>query len=199
LKPEKKSFGDYEFHLPRIEERNYSVLLQEPKLLGYYYLVLKPEELGGYTFWQTIPLVLLNWLLEGGTKPPGITISEALNDSITYKVQKFKEEVDIPDKFANYLRSIGSIDGMASMGIIIEKVAGIIKSEVGGLKVGGKASLSEEKLKRKDSKKGKALELFSEGKRPSDPEVKSLGIKPESAYRYYQQWKKADNGSNNYT
>jgi len=53
--------------------------------------------------------------------------------------------------------------------------------------------------KRKDTKKAQAFELFNEGKRPSDFEVKSLGIKPNSAYRYYQHWEKAQNGSNNRT
>jgi len=48
-----------------------------------------------------------------------------------------------------------------------------------------------DKMKGENSKKAKAFKLFSEDKRPSDPEVKSLGIKPESAYRYYQAWKKA--------
>jgi len=191
LKLGQKSFGGYAFNLPWREEKGYTIILQEPELLGYHYLVLTPEDLGGYTFWQSIPLILLTGLLNGEIKPNGVTISAASDDSITYKVPKFKEEVDIPDKFAGYLKNIGSIDAMLSVGIITDKVEGVIKGELGGLKVGGKASLSEEKLKRKDSKKGKALELFSEGKRPSDPEVKSLGIKPESAYRYYQQWKKA--------
>jgi len=190
LKPGKKSFGDYEFHLPRIEEGNYSVLLQEPKLLGYYYLVLKPEELGGYSFWQSIPLVLLRGLLSGETKPNGVTISEALDDSVTYKIPKFKEEVNIPDNFASYLRSIGSIDQMLSIGMMIEKVASIAKSELDELKVKHVASPLD-KMKGENSKKAKVFKLFSEGKRPSDPEVKSLGIKPESAYRYYQAWKKA--------
>ena len=41
------------------------------------------------------------------------------------------------------------------------------------------------------SKKQKAFELFSQGKRPSDPEVKSLGLKSKSLYNYYQEWKKS--------
>jgi len=190
LKPGKKSFGDYEFHLPRIEEGNYSVLLQKPKLLGYYYLVLKPEELGGYSFWQSIPLVLLRGLLNVETKPNGITISAASDSMITYKIQRFKEEVTIPDSFAGYLRNIGSIDEMVSMGIMTDKVADIVKSELDELKAKHVASPLD-KMKGENSKKAKAFKLFSEDKRPSDPEVKSLGIKPESAYRYYQAWKKA--------
>ena len=190
LKPRKKNFGGYEFHLPRIEEKNYSVLLQEPKFLGYYYLVLKPEELGGYVFFDSIPLILLRGLLNGEKKPTGVTISAASDDEVTYKIPKFKGEVTIPDSFASYLKDIGSIDEMVNMGIVIEKVASIAKSELSELKVEQKVSLLEDKMKRKDTKKAQAFELFNEGKRPGDSEVKSLGIKPNSAYRYYQQWKK---------
>ena len=39
------------------------------------------------------------------------------------------------------------------------------------------------------SKKQQAFELFSQGKRPSDPEVKSLGLKSKSLYNYYQEFK----------
>jgi hypothetical protein len=41
--------------------------------------------------------------------------------------------------------------------------------------------------------KDRVFRLFDEGKRPGDPEVKSLGIKPNTAYRYYQEWKKIQN------
>jgi len=42
-----------------------NVVLQAPEFLGYYYLVLTPKDLGGYSFWQSIPLVLLRGLLNG--------------------------------------------------------------------------------------------------------------------------------------
>lgn len=35
-----------------------------------------------------------------------------------------------------------------------------------------------------------AFELFSQGKRPSDLEIKALGLKSKTTYTYYQQWKK---------
>lgn len=35
-----------------------------------------------------------------------------------------------------------------------------------------------------------ALELFDQGKRPSDPEVKALGLKSKTRYNYFQQWQK---------
>ncbi len=38
-----------------------------------------------------------------------------------------------------------------------------------------------------------AFALFDQGKRPSDPEVKDLGIKARSTYTYFQTWKKKNN------
>lgn len=35
-----------------------------------------------------------------------------------------------------------------------------------------------------------ALELFEQGKRPADPEVKGLGLKPKTTYNYFQAWKR---------
>lgn len=40
------------------------------------------------------------------------------------------------------------------------------------------------------SKKELAFALFDQGKRPSDPEVKALGLKSKSTYNYFQEWKK---------
>ena len=116
LKPRQKNFGDYIFKLPWREEKGCSVLLQEPEFLGYHYLVLTPEDLGGDVFWESIPLVLLKWLLNGDTKPSGFTISAASDTAVTYQIPKFKEEVTIPDSFAGYLRSVGGIDAMVSIG-----------------------------------------------------------------------------------
>jgi len=53
--------------------------------------------------------------------------------------------------------------------------------------------------KESKSKKAQAFQLFNADKRPSDSEVKSLGIKPETAYRYYQDWKKIKDNSHNPT
>ena len=41
------------------------------------------------------------------------------------------------------------------------------------------------------SKKDKAFALFDQGKRPSDQEVKDLGLKPKTTYNYFQEWKKS--------
>ncbi len=193
LKPGKKIFGDYEFLLPKIEEKDYSVTLQKPKFLGYYYLILSPEDIGGYVFWESIPLILLKGLLNGEIKPEGTTISAASDEEVTYRIPKVKDEITIPNSFAGYVKTIGTIDRMVSMNILTEKVASIVIAELNEPNVEQEAPPREDKVKREDTKKAKAVQLFSEGKRPSDPEVKSLGIKPNTAYRYHQEWKKTHN------
>ena len=47
------------------------------------------------------------------------------------------------------------------------------------------------------SKKEKAFELFSQGKRPSDPEVKALGLSAKTRYNYFQEYKRARGASDN--
>jgi len=199
LKPTQKEFDGYVFDLPVVKGENGSAPLEKPQFLGYHYLVLAPEDLGGYVFWESIPLVLLKGLLNAETKPNGTTISVASDAVISYKIAKFKEEVDIPENFASYLRSIGSIDEMVNMGIVTEKVVSVAKSELGELKVEQQALPPEDKTIRKDSKKARAFALFSQGRRPSDPEVQALGVKPETTYRYHQEWKRTYSSSHNST
>ena len=186
LKPGQKTFGGHPFNLPWREQQGNLVLLQEPEFLGYYYLVLTPEELGGYVSWQSIPLVLLKGLLNGETKPAGVAIMAAADGIITYKIPKFKDVVNIPDDFASYLRSIGSIDEMVSMGIMTQKIANIAKSESAELEVERKASLLERRGG--NSKKARAFQLFSQGKGPSSPEVKALGLHKSTRFKYYNQY-----------
>ena len=190
LKPGEKTFGSYSFNLPWREEKGYSVVLRESELLGYHYFVLVPEDLGGYKFWQTIPLVLILGLMSGNTEPAGTTILGVSESVTTYKIKNFKQEVTIPISFENYLKKIGNIDQMVNLGILNRRVANVIQGKLIKLVSEHRVPFLEEKMKRKDSKKAQAFKLFNEGKRPSDSEVKSLGIKPESSYRYYQQWKK---------
>ncbi len=40
------------------------------------------------------------------------------------------------------------------------------------------------------SKKDQAFKLFAAGKKPSSPEVKSLGLASKTRYNYFQEWKK---------
>ena len=40
------------------------------------------------------------------------------------------------------------------------------------------------------SKKQQAFELFSQGKRPSNPDLKALGLPNKTLYKYFQAFKK---------
>lgn len=191
LKPVKKSFGDYESTMPWLEEKGSLVPLQEPRLLGYHLSILRPEDLGGHVFWRTIPLILLRGLLCGQTRPEGTTISTASDEAITYRIPGVEHEITIPNAFADYLRTIGTIDKMINMNILTEKVASIVKSELNELEQECRVPSSRRSMRQRDTKKAKAYQLFDKGRRPSDPEVKALGIKPSSAYRYFQAWKRA--------
>ncbi len=186
LKPGQKNFGDYIFKLPWREEKGYSVLLQEPEFLGYLYLVLALEDLGGHVFWGSIPLVLLKGLLNGDIKPSGTTIAAAGDGTTTYRIPEFREEINIPDNLAVYLRSIGSIDDMVSMGIMTQNIASIAKSESDEPQADQKASLSEERGR--NSKKARAFQLFSQGNGPSSPQVKNLGLHKSTRFKYYNQY-----------
>jgi hypothetical protein len=193
LRPANISVDGYEFLLPWIKDENGVPLLKKPKFLGYYYLILRPEDFGSCIFWESIPLLLLKGLLNGEAKPDGSTILAATNSAITYRVEGLQEEVEVPDKFAEYLKSIGSTDEMVRTGIMTEKVGNIVKAALAELEAKRKTPPATEKTGRGDSIKERASQLFDEGKRPGDPEVKALGIKPNTAYRYYQEWKKAQN------
>jgi hypothetical protein len=192
LKPGQMKFDGYVSDLPWKDEKGNSSI-ETPEFLGYHHVVLTPEELGGWIFWQNIPLVLLNGLLSGETQPSGTVIVSASDDDVTYEIEGFAEEVEIPTQFAEYLERIGSIDEMLGIGIITKKVGNIVKAALSELEVKRKISPAREKGRRRDSVKERAFHLFDEDKRPGDAEVKSLGIKPNTAYRYYQEWKKTQN------
>jgi len=190
LKPGPKTFRDYTYNLPMKENA-------VKELLGSLYFVTGEDF--GYTFYQTIPLVLVLGLFNGEI-PKGIIPTLVGKDIVTYKIPKYKEEVTIDDRFASYLKDIGSIDEMIKRGILSEKVGNIVKRELEKLKgasskeqetpVVQEASPQKAKILRKDTLKAKAFRLFDEGKRPSDLEVKALKIKPGVLYGYYQEWKK---------
>ena len=192
LKPGQKEFNGYVFDFPLKQGKEFSSI-KAKEFLGYHHLVLTPKELGGWILWQSIPLVLLRGLLSGETGPNGTVITSASNNEITYAVEGFEEEVEIPTQFAEYLEHIGSIDEMVEMGIMTEKVGNIVKAALAELEAKRKAPPAKEKGRKGDSVKDRVFHLFDEDKRPGDPEVKALGIKPNTAYRYYQEWKKIQN------
>ena len=193
LKPEIKEFNSYEFDLPWMEERNCLGPLEKARFLAYHHLILAPEDLGGHVSWRSIPLILLRGLLDGETRPDGCTLSTASDSVTAYRVQGFEGEVEVPDEFVEYLKSIGSIDEMIGTGIMSEKVGNIVKAALGEVEAKSRTSLAREKAGKRDSMKERAFRSFDNGKRLSDPEVKALGIKPKSVYRYHQEWKKARN------
>ena len=189
LKPGKKQFSGYVFGFPWGAKRD-SSSVETREFLGYHHFLLTPEELKGRSFWQDVPLVLLKGLLTGETRPSGAAITSASNDGMTYKVEGFEEEVEIPTQFAEYLEHIGSIDEMVDRGIMSKKVGTIVQTALTELETKRKTPPTTEKVRRKNSIKEAVYQLFDEGKRPSDAQVKALGIKANTAYRYYQDWKK---------
>ena len=54
--------------------------------------------------------------------------------------------VKIPEKIANYLKNIGSFDGLVSKGTIIEKIGSIARNELDELKVEQEVSPQKEKI-----------------------------------------------------
>jgi hypothetical protein len=191
LKPANTTLDGYQFLLPWMEDENGLPLLEKPKFLGYYYSVLRPEDLGGHVFLERIPLVLLKGLVNGEAKPGGCAILAASDSDTTYRVSGFGGEVHVPDRFGEFLKSIGSLDKMVDMSVMTEKVGNIVKAAVGEMEAQHEILPAREKAVRRDSMKKRMFGLFDEGKRPGDPEVKALGLKPNSTYRYYQEWKRA--------
>ena len=194
-KPAKRTFDGFEFSLPTMEEDDGLSLLKRPRFLGYYYSIARPEDFNARVFWMSIPLVLLKGLLNGEITPQGTTVSAASDEGVTYRVPRLDNEITIPNSFSNYLQAVGTVDKMVGMGIMTEKVAGIVKSELNELGQERVVPFSERGMQRQDTRKRKAYQLFDEGKRPGDPEVKALKIKPDTAYRYFQSWKKTRNCS----
>lgn len=191
LKPGKKEFNGYEFALPWTEESDDWGPLEKPRLLGYYHLILAPEDLGGCVSWKCIPLVVLKGLLSGETRPAGCRISAASDNITTYAVPGYDKHVSVPDQFIEYLTSIGNIEEMINMGIMTKKVGDIVKVALADVPAESGAPPAREHAAKRVSMKERAFRLFDQGRRPSDPEVRALGIKPNSAYRYYQIWKTA--------
>jgi hypothetical protein len=193
LKPGKRSFDGFEFALPFIDAKNGLSLLKNPEFLGYYYSIAGTEELNTQISWKRLPLVILRGLLNGEMRPKGAVISAASDEGVTYRIPGLEGETTIPSAFADYLQEIGTIDQMISTGVMTEKIANIVRSELTELAQAREASSLREGTKRENTKKARADQLFKRGKRPSSPEVKALGIKPDTAYRYYQEWKKSQN------
>lgn len=174
--PREKMFNGYIF--------DFLSNLREPKQLGIYQITVSPNQ---PHLWQSVPLTLLFALIDGNLQPQGTTILEQTDHLTVYEVNKFEENIcEIPISFERYCRSLGSLERMREVHIINERTAEILET----------LRLQSTNQQESKGKKAKAFLLFNQGKRPSDPEVKTLGIKPNTAYRYYQAWKEARNSSN---
>jgi len=173
-----KVFNGYKF--------NFLNNLREPKPLGIYKIIITSNE---PHFWQSVPIGIIHALVGGNLQPPNTTILQRTDQLTVYEVKKFEEDIcEIPISFERYCRSLGSVKKMEELGIIKKRTAEILE-------------LPQPIINQKESKskKAQAFALFSQGKRPGDGEVKYLGIKPNSAYRYYQDWKKAQDNNDNPT
>jgi len=186
LKSAQVSFGNWNFTMPTLEK---------PELLGYAYKLFTSDDLNaaGYYFWQRIPCILIQGLLQGNIEPQGTRITKVSENSTSYEINGFDKEISIPNVFSKYLKAIGSWQGLMEKGIISSKVGEVIAKAM-ERSTKELSALEIPKLS-KGTKKARAFQLFNEGKRPGDLEVKSLGIKPETAYRYYQDWKKVQGSS----
>lgn len=190
IKQSQVPFGYFIFDMPNVEETG---------LLGYDYKLFTPDDLNaaGHYFWQTIPCILIQGLLQGNIEPQGTRITEVSENSTSYEINGFDKEISIPNVFSKYLKAIGSWQGLMERGIISSKVGEVVARAM-ERSTKELSALEIPKLS-KGTKKARAFQLFNEGKRPGDLKVKSLGIKPETAYRYYQDWKKIQHISQNAT
>jgi len=152
LKPGKVAINGYEFELPLVEHpvniklekqlissSSYIAPLREPTFLGYSNLVLSTDELQldelGYEFWQIIPCVLIQGLMEGNSEPEGCTIIEAYEGWTIYQVDDFDEEVKMPHSFGRYLREMGGWDSLRERGIITDEIMGTVQRAMARVKV----------------------------------------------------------------
>lgn len=154
----------------------------------------------------SVPISLLCLLISDQLEAQDIEVTSIYDNYTVYRVRGFKGEVTIHHDFRRFLRDIchenGLVNGLLAWGLIDDQIAEIVETkmnELGQLQAEQKPSSLEDNIKRKGTKKARAFQLFSQGKRPSDSEVKILGIKPETAYRYYQNWKKIQHSSQNPT
>jgi hypothetical protein len=145
--------------------------LRNPELLGFYQIIITPEE---RRFWQSIPVSVIRALTANNLQPPNTTILNRTDQLTVYEVKKFEEDIcEIPISFERYCRGLGNFEKMEELGIIKKRTAEILE-------------LSQSiKLNEIKSKKAQAFTLFGQGKRPSDLEVKALGTRPQTIYRYY--------------
>jgi hypothetical protein len=89
--------------------------------------------------WQTLPLCLLEGIINGNTGIAGVEILRRGKDEATtvFRVRNFKNEVTIPDGFAGWLVQVcqpkGLAAGLLSAGLIDKDIATIVENKLSPL------------------------------------------------------------------
>jgi len=127
LRPTTVKFSDIPVAVPMKVYNGYAVTMKSSEFLGYGGYLLTPDELRNAPafFWQTIPLILVERLMDGKPPPQGAVILDASAVGATYKIAG--EEIDIPGVFADYLATVKKCGGLLSLGIIPAKVAEVLQ------------------------------------------------------------------------
>lgn len=144
----------------------------------------------------SVPISLLCLLVSDQLEAQGIEVTSICDNYTVYRVRGFKGEVTIHHDFRRFLRDIchenGLVNGLLAWGLIDNQIAEIVETkmnELGQLQAEQKPSPLEDKIKRRDTKKARAFQLFSEGKGPTSPELKALGMHKSTPFKYYKYYK----------
>ncbi|MBM4447385.1 MAG: hypothetical protein FJ023_08595 [Chloroflexi bacterium] len=133
LEPGEGTIDGFIFTFPWIEHKtDYGMYLEmapKTQLLGYQYLLLTPSDLGHF-FWRSLPLDLVIGLMSGEMEPEGTSIIELSENYTTYSVDGLDDEVVILERFIEYLKELGGIEGMVDAGVIGDKVASVIRKRL---------------------------------------------------------------------
>ena len=127
VQPATVKFNDIPVAVPMKVYDKYAVVMEAPEFLGYANYLLTPDDLtkAPCFFWQTIPLTLVESLMNGEPLPKGAVILDASAVDVSYEIagQRF----DIPNTFGDYLVAVRKHGGFLDLGIIPPKVAEVLQ------------------------------------------------------------------------
>jgi len=127
VQPATVKFNDIPVAVPMKVYDKYAVVMKAPEFLGYANYLLTPDDLtkAPCFFWQTIPLTLVESLMNGEPLPKGAVILDASAVDVSYEIagQRF----DIPNTFGDYLVAVRKHGGFLDLGIIPPKVAEVLQ------------------------------------------------------------------------
>lgn len=143
----------------------------------------------------SVPISLRCLLVSDQLEAQGIEVTSICENYTVYRVNGFKCEVPIHDYFLRFLRDTcqenGLVKGLLAFGLIDKQIAKIVEAktnESSQPRSEQEPSPLEDKIKRRDTKKARAFQLFSEGKGPTSPELKALGMHKSTPFKYYKQY-----------